>query len=257
MRRVIYCAAAAAVLLALPGRGQAQGHEIVVPANTTGTLICQTGDTLLLGGPDALSDFYTCALSADRQAVPGQQQRSNPNYPYYGFRWTASAAGTHRLSIDYTLENRSVTNGRRLLVVAQDAAPAVLGTLPARFYGAASGHDLPVTVQLAPDFHASKVDFFLDGQGVGSVAAAPYGFALPLGGVLAGPHAAFIEATNGSGDVYVSPIQTVMVTNGNAPGEPDPQGTSSKTASAAVGGPQAHAAAKPKKSAHPPKRRRG
>lgn len=253
MRRVFWGAAAGVIGVGLPMPVQAQGAQIVVPPTQQGTLLCKTGDTLLLGGPDTLRDFYMCTLSADRQEVSGQQQMSNPNYPYYAFRWTAQAAGTHRLTLDYVLENRTKTNGRRLLVLAQEAAPAVLSALPARFYGAAGGKDLPVTVQLAPGFRASRVDLFLDGVPAGSLTAGPYAFSLPLGGVLTGPHAAFIEATDASGDVYISPVQRVEVMGGNAPGTAG-IGAAGGTAGAGQAG---HSAARPKKPARPPKHRHG
>ncbi len=255
MRRVCCFAAALTSLLALPLSSQAQGRQIVVPAAQQGTLICVTGDTLLLGGPDALSDFYQCALSADRQAVPGQQQLSNPNYPYYAFRWTAPSPGTHRLTLDYVLENRSITSGRRLIVQVQSTPPAVLNALPAQFYGAASGKDLPVTVQIDPSFHPAKVDYFLDNQPVGSAASAPYGFVLPLGGQLPGLHAAFIEAIDASGDVYISPIQTVTIVSGSAPGSASTTVASSQGGQSGSASQGTHKPGKPKKSKPSGKRR--
>lgn len=249
MHRVFCLAAAAAVLLALPASAQAQGREIIVPSNLQGTLICATGDTLLLGGKDTLRDFLMCVLTADRHLVPGQQQNSDPNYPQYAFRWTAETAGTHRLTVDYVLENRTTTTDHRFLVQVQDTAPVVLSALPAQFYGAASGKDLPVTVQIAPDFHAAKVEFFLDGADVGSVSAAPYGFSLPLGGVLTGPHRAFIEASDTSGDVYISPVQTVMVVSGSAPGDNSAASGAGKTHRPAVTGSGTHPPAKTKRGA--------
>jgi len=249
MRRVFCLAAAAAALLTLPAAAQAQGREISVPSNLQGTLICATGDTLLLGGQDTLRDFLMCVLSADRHLVPGQQQNNDPNNPRYAFRWVANAAGTHRLTVDYVLENRTTVTDHRLLVQVQEAAPAVLNTLPTQFYGAASGKDLPVTVQVAPEFHAARVDFFLDGANVGSVSAAPFAFTLPLGGVLSGPHQAFIEASDSSGDVYISPVQTVMVASGSAPGNPSAALSSGSSHHAAVAGSGAHSPAKPKRGA--------
>ncbi len=247
MRRVFCLAAAAAVLLALPAWAQAPSHEIVVPSSLQGTLICATGDTLLLGGEDTLRDFFMCVLTADRHLVPGQQQTNDPNNPRYAFRWAAQTAGTHRLTLDYVLENRTTVTDHRLLVQVQETAPAVLSTLPAQFYGAASGKDLPVTVQIAPDFHAAKVDFFLDGLPVGSVSAAPYGFSLPLGGVLTGPHRAFIEATDPSGEVYISPVQTVMVASGRAPGDVSADAGAAKSAPPVAAGQGAHRPTKPKR----------
>ncbi len=238
MRRAVYFAVFATVLAgAVLGQtltARAQGREIVVPSNLQGTLVCAAGDTLLLGGPDTLPDFLMCVLSADRHLVPGQQQNYNPNNPNYAFRWAADTVGTHRLTLDYVLENHSLVNDHRLIVDVRATAPATFGPLPAQFYGAAAGKDLPVTVQFSPDFHATRVDFFLDGVAAGSVNAAPFAFALPLGGVLAGPHRASMEALDSSGDVYISPVQTVEVANGPAPGE---------AVSASAHGPVSHAAA--------------
>ncbi len=249
MHRVFCFAAAAAVWLALPPSAQAQGHEIVVPPNLQGTLICATGDTLLLSGPDTMRDFLMCVLSADRRRVPGQQQNNDPNNPRYAFRWVADTAGTHRLTLDYVLENRTVVTDHRFLVLVQDTAPVVLSTLPAQFYGAAQGKDLPVTVQIDRDFHAAKVDFFLDGVNAGTAAAAPFAFTLPLGGVLSGPHRVFIQASDTSGDVYISPIQTVMVASGSAPGNASPTAEAGKLARSAIAKSGAHPPAKGKRGA--------
>ncbi len=248
MRRVCYLAAAAFVLLALPASAQSSGREIVVPPTLQGTLICATGDTLLLGGPDTLRDFQMCMLSADRHRVPGQTQSNDPLNPRYAFRWAAGTAGPHRLTVEYVLENQSVVSSRRFVVLVQSAPPLVLSPLPAQFYGAAAGKDLPVSVQAAPDFHASKVDFFLDGAPVGSVTSAPFAFTLPLGGVLAGPHRAFVQATDTLGDVYVSPVQTVMVVSGSAPGETTAGSASAKGGHPAPASQGAQAARKAKKS---------
>lgn len=251
MRRVCRFAAFALLLPGLPALAQGSGRDIVVPPTFGGTLLCAAGDTLVLAGPDTLRDFQMCTLSADRQRVPGQRQDYNPNNPNYVFRWAAGAAGTHRLSLDYVLENRTVTNARRFVVQVQSAPPIVLNALPAFFYGAAQGKDLPVTVQAAPGFYPSRVDFFLDGAFAGSAQATPFAFSLPLGGALSGPHRAFIEAINASGDVYISPVQTVTVANGNAPSAGASEAAYAPAAPSAAGGQKA----KTKKSAGHAKRR--
>lgn len=236
----------------LSAQAQATSRDIVVPPALQGTLYCAAGDTLRIAGPDMLREFYMCTLSADRQRLPGQQQLFNPLNPRYAFSWTADTAGTHRLTVDYVLENRSVVNSRRFIVQAASGPPVMLPPLPALFYGASSGRDLPVSAQCSAEFTAVRVEYFLDGQNVGSAGSAPFAFSLPLGGTLTGPHTVFAQATNASGDICITPVQTVSVASGPAPGEM--QAAHAKTAPPAKATPPAGAS---RKAAKGKKRRAG
>ena len=210
MRRSLFIAVVLSMVISMPASSQTP-QTTAIPANLQGNVICTVGTTLTLSGQFTLRDCKSCLLTSDRKPVSGQTVENDPINPVYAFQWTASTIGTHALSVVYILDNDTPTLARKLTVITTNTAPVTLEALPSIYTKAASGEDLPATVDVAPDFHASKVDFFMDGALVGSASAAPFTVSLPLGGAAHGPHRIAVQAFDTDGNRYFSPVRTVTI----------------------------------------------
>ena len=182
--------------------------SVVNVQDSDNALYCVLGDTVHLAGTTSGQHrLDRRSLTVDGQ--PFFDTAANPNEDGYSFDWKPTSPGTYKIAVKFTLQQPfAVLPVKDVTVTVLPKAPLALQQFTKPIPASCPVAVQPVDTTL---FQPARVEFFLNGQSVGSADKSPFQVTLPISKQSPGTYAVSYQAYNAQGARLSGESENVIV----------------------------------------------
>ena len=183
-------------------------ESVIAVQNSDNALYCVLGDTVHFAGTTS-GQHRLDRRSLTVNGQPYSDSAANPNEDGYNFDWKPTAPGTYKIAVRFTLQKPfAVLPVKDMTVTVLPKAPLALQQFTKPVPASCPVAVQPVDTAL---FQPARVEFFLNGQSVGSADKAPFQVTLPISKQSPGTYAVSYMAYDAQGARLNGERETVTV----------------------------------------------